>query len=163
MSDSFAPSWTIAHQAPLSMGFSRQEHLQCCHFLFQGIFPTQDWTFVSCTSSTGRRILYHCHLEAQITWCALSIPSLLLDEEMLSDSDQLGLDWGFTLEWGGGASLSLDHTLPSSFASLLCLNHLVGFSGQKAGCTYILMLMYFVIRDFRWHLEKLWWLEVHSW
>ena len=26
MSDSFAILWTVAHQAPLSMGFSRQEH-----------------------------------------------------------------------------------------------------------------------------------------
>ena len=29
---------TVAHQAPLSMGFSRQEG---CHFLLQGIFRTQ--------------------------------------------------------------------------------------------------------------------------
>ena len=26
MSDSFATPWTVAHQAPLSLGFSRQEH-----------------------------------------------------------------------------------------------------------------------------------------
>ena len=26
MSDSFAILWTVVHQAPLSMGFSRQEH-----------------------------------------------------------------------------------------------------------------------------------------
>ena len=26
VSDSFAPPWSVAHQAPLSMGFSRQEH-----------------------------------------------------------------------------------------------------------------------------------------
>ena len=26
ISDSFATSWTVAHQAPLSMGFSRQEY-----------------------------------------------------------------------------------------------------------------------------------------
>ena len=26
MSDSFATLWTIAHQAPLSMEFSREEH-----------------------------------------------------------------------------------------------------------------------------------------
>ena len=32
MSDSLRSSWTVAHQAPLSMGFSRQEYwgrLQC--------------------------------------------------------------------------------------------------------------------------------------
>ena len=38
----FATLWTIAHQAPPSMGFSRQEYLWVgCHFLLQEIFPTQ--------------------------------------------------------------------------------------------------------------------------
>ena len=33
----FATSWTVAHQAPLNMGFSRQEILEwVCHFLLQG-------------------------------------------------------------------------------------------------------------------------------
>ena len=33
--------WTVAHQAPLFMGFSRQEYWSGCHFLLQGIFLTQ--------------------------------------------------------------------------------------------------------------------------
>ena len=38
----FATWWTVAHQAPPSMEFSRQEYTGVgCHFLFQGIFPTQ--------------------------------------------------------------------------------------------------------------------------
>ena len=37
----FVIPWTVACQAPLSMGFSRQEYWSGCHFLFQGIFPTQ--------------------------------------------------------------------------------------------------------------------------
>ena len=37
----FAAPWTAARQAPPSMGFSRQEHCAGCHFLFQGILPTQ--------------------------------------------------------------------------------------------------------------------------
>ena len=58
----FVTPGTVAHQAPLSMGFSRQEYWSGisfnwhCHFLLQGIFPTQG-------SNThlllGRRILYH--------------------------------------------------------------------------------------------------------
>ena len=32
---------TIAYQAPLSMGFSRQEYWSGCHAFLQGIFPTQ--------------------------------------------------------------------------------------------------------------------------
>ena len=27
--------WMAAHQAPLSLGFSKQEHWSCCHFLLQ--------------------------------------------------------------------------------------------------------------------------------
>ena len=36
MSDSFVTPWTVACQAPLSMGFSRQEYWSC-HALLQGI------------------------------------------------------------------------------------------------------------------------------
>ena len=36
----FATLWTVAHQAPPSMGFPRQKYWSC-HFLLQGIFPTQ--------------------------------------------------------------------------------------------------------------------------
>ena len=40
MSDSVT-LWTVAFQAPLSMGFSRQEYLSGCCALLQGIFPIQ--------------------------------------------------------------------------------------------------------------------------
>ena len=52
----FATPWTVAHQAPLSMGFSRQEYWSGLPFLLQGIFPTQG-------SNPGlphrRQTLYH--------------------------------------------------------------------------------------------------------
>ena len=56
MSGSLWPPQTVAHQIPVSMGFSRQEYWSGSHFLLQGIFPTQGsnphlW---HC-----RRILYH--------------------------------------------------------------------------------------------------------
>ena len=38
----FAIPWTVAYQALLSMGFSKQECWSGCHFLLQGIFPTQE-------------------------------------------------------------------------------------------------------------------------
>ena len=43
MSDSFVTPWTVAHQAPLSMGFPSQEYRIALPFLFllQRIFPTQ--------------------------------------------------------------------------------------------------------------------------
>ena len=34
--------WTVAHQAALSMGFSRQEYWSGLPSVFQGIFPTQE-------------------------------------------------------------------------------------------------------------------------
>ena len=37
----FATPWTAAYQAPLSMGFSGNGTGVDCHFLLQGIFPTQ--------------------------------------------------------------------------------------------------------------------------
>ena len=40
MFDSESPC-NVAYQAPLSMEFSRQEYWRGCHFLLQGIFPTQ--------------------------------------------------------------------------------------------------------------------------
>ena len=37
----FSTPQTVAHRAPLSMGFSRQDTGVGCHALLQGIFPTQ--------------------------------------------------------------------------------------------------------------------------
>ena len=37
----FATLWTVAHQAPLSMGCSMHEYWSGLHALLQGIFPTQ--------------------------------------------------------------------------------------------------------------------------
>ena len=39
MSDSFAAPWTVAHQAPLSMRFSRQEHWSGLPFPSPGDLP----------------------------------------------------------------------------------------------------------------------------
>ena len=39
MSDSFVTPWTVAHQAPLSMGFSRQESWSGLPFPFLGDLP----------------------------------------------------------------------------------------------------------------------------
>ena len=39
----FVNPWTVAHQAPLSMGFAGKNTEVGCHFLLRGIFPTQGW------------------------------------------------------------------------------------------------------------------------
>ena len=52
----FATPWTVAYQAPPSMGFSRQEYWSGLPLLLQGIFPTQG-------SNLGlqhcKQVLYH--------------------------------------------------------------------------------------------------------
>ena len=37
----FATLWTVASQAPLCIGFSREKYWMGCHVLLQGIFPSQ--------------------------------------------------------------------------------------------------------------------------
>ena len=54
----FETPCTVACQAPLSMGFSRQEYWSGLPFPPPGI-PTRDRTHVFCVSCTGRRVLYH--------------------------------------------------------------------------------------------------------
>ena len=50
--------WTVAHQVPLSMEFSRQEYWnEFCHFLLQGIFLTQG-------SNPGLLCLLHWQAES---------------------------------------------------------------------------------------------------
>ena len=41
MSDSFVTLWTVAYQAPLSIGFLGKNTEVGCHFLLQGIFLTR--------------------------------------------------------------------------------------------------------------------------
>ena len=52
----FAVPRTVAHQAPLSMGFSRQEHWSGCHSLLQEILATQGSNL---GVLHGRQVLYH--------------------------------------------------------------------------------------------------------
>ena len=62
----FATPWTVAHQAPLSLGFSRQEILEQGAITYSmGSSWPGDQTDISCVSWSGRQILYHC-----ATWAA---------------------------------------------------------------------------------------------
>ena len=57
----FATPWAVAHQAPLFMGFSRQEYSNECRFLLQGIFPTQG-------SNLCLLHLLHLQTDSLATW-----------------------------------------------------------------------------------------------
>ena len=52
----FVTLWTIAHQAPLSMGLSRQEYWSGVPFPSPGMSPLRNQTSISCI---GRKILYN--------------------------------------------------------------------------------------------------------
>ena len=67
------------------MVFSKQEYWSGLCFLLQGIFLTQDETYVSCASCAGRQILYRCtawevtvssSLHCHLLECAVHSPSL---------------------------------------------------------------------------------------
>ena len=59
MSISFATLWSAACQAPLSMGFSRQEYGVGCLPSSRGSSQPRDQTRVSYVSRIGRQFLYH--------------------------------------------------------------------------------------------------------
>ena len=76
----FVTSWTIACQAPLPMGFFRQEYWSGLPSLLQGIFPTQGLNpdLLHC-----RKILY-C-----LSYQGSSIPHYLPESIYNSSSDSL--------------------------------------------------------------------------
>ena len=55
VSDSFVIPWTVACQAPLSLGFPRQEYWKGLPFFLRGIFLTQGWNLC----------LLHWHVDEQ--------------------------------------------------------------------------------------------------
>ena len=62
----FAILWTVAHQAPLSVGFSRKNTGVGCHAVLPGIFPTQG---LNPSVLHRRQILYHQNqMEPHSTW-----------------------------------------------------------------------------------------------
>ena len=68
----FVTPWTVVR--PLSMGFSRQEHWSGCHYLLQGIFPTQG----SNLRLLGLPALAGGFFTTSITWEALSMHNLII-------------------------------------------------------------------------------------
>ena len=53
----FATPWTVAHQVPLSIEFSRQEYCSRLPFPIPGDLPPRDRASVSCDFCIGRHIL----------------------------------------------------------------------------------------------------------
>ena len=55
MLDSLQPDWTVALQAPLSVGFLGKNTGMGCHFLLQVSSQSRDWTLISCISCIASR------------------------------------------------------------------------------------------------------------
>ena len=58
----FATPWTVARQAPLSMGFSQQEYWRGLPRPLPGDLPHPGMEYESLVSCIGRRVLHWCHL-----------------------------------------------------------------------------------------------------
>ena len=71
----FVNPWTAAHQAPLSMGFPRQEYWTGLPFPPSGDLPVPETEPVSCTPCIGRWVLYHW-----ATWHPLGTWEVLLNK-----------------------------------------------------------------------------------
>ena len=71
----YAIPMTVARQAPLSVGFSRQEYWSRCPFLLQGIFPR---IFPIQGSNPGLLSLLHCR---QMLYCSSEPPSSIWSDE----------------------------------------------------------------------------------
>ena len=77
----FAPPWTVNHQAPLSVEFSRQEYWSGLPFPPPGDAPRPGIELTSRVSCIVRQILYHCTtwkdcqsllaIKAVTSWCCL--------------------------------------------------------------------------------------------
>ena len=114
----FLTPWTIPRQAPLSMGFSRQEYWSGLPCPPPGIFPTQGSTHVSYISCTGRQILYHeCHLGSPIYTGINYMYVFIYTETNILPSI-------FTLT----VSNSLAYLYPLHFLSTVIITHHIDFS-----------------------------------
>ena len=85
--------WAIAHQAPLSMGFSRQEYgIRLPRALLQRIFPTQGWNLL---------LLHLLHWQT----CSLPLAPPGKPKHLLRYGPNEAVRWevvGSLPRWGGG-------------------------------------------------------------
>ena len=115
--------WTVACQAPLSMGFSKNTEAGY-HVLLQGSSQSRDRIYVSCISCIGRQILYHCP-----TWKAQN-ESSRAKIKMLAGLFPYGSSreiHSLFLPASRGYLHSLTHGPTSHGLFLLCIHHHIIF------------------------------------
>ena len=102
----FVTPWNAAHQAPLSMGFSRQEYWVGCHFLLQQVFLSQGsnwcllhWQARSSPLSHRGSPAYFIH--SIIGYVSIPISQLIPPPAFLPrDSHWTCLGWGLSSSQG---------------------------------------------------------------
>ena len=112
----FAILWTVACQAPLSMGFSSKNTSVGCHFLLQGIFPTQGsnpcllcllhWQMDSLPLAPLGKPLYKCESKSAQSCLTLCDPTDHIVHGILQATI---LDW-VAFPFSRGSSQSRDGT-----------------------------------------------------
>jgi len=75
----FATPWTVDHQGPLSLGFSKQNTGVGCHSLLQGIFLTQG---LNPGLSHCRQILYHLSYQGRCFKVKVLLRPLIFDTDV---------------------------------------------------------------------------------
>ena len=117
----FATLRTIAHQAPLSMGFSR--HKYWGGFL-QGIFPSQGWIWVSCVSLSPE---------------PPGKPSRWVSSVQFSSVQSFSRVWLFATPWIAARQVSLSITNSQSLLKLMCIKSVMP-SSHLILCRPLLLL-----------------------
>ena len=124
----FATPWTVACQAPLSLGFSRQEYWSFCHFLFQGIF----WTRVSCLA--GGFFITEPPRKPDITymWNLIHNTNLSMKQSQTHRHGEQtwgyrggGMDWESGMDWVLHSRTLFIHPIYNSLRMLIPYSYLV--------------------------------------
>ena len=88
----FATPWTVAHQAPPSIGFSRQEY--CESFIYIALTPSK----ATCPTSTCKTVLY---VLTTYNICSLRASQSLCDKESTCQCKKWGFNpWVRKIPWG---------------------------------------------------------------
>ena len=88
----FVAPWTVAHQAPLSLEFSRLNTGVGCHSPFQGIFLTLG---LNPGLSHCRQILYHLSYQGRCLKVKVLLRPLVSDTDIFFKKKKVKFCWGW--------------------------------------------------------------------
>ena len=112
----FATLWTAVHQAPVSVEFPGRDTIVDCHFLLQGIFPTQGsnvcllhWQVDSLPLTHHRSHIYTSVVQLLSHVQLFLTPRTAIPQAFLS----------FTISWSLLKLMSIESVMPSNYL-ILC-------------------------------------------